>query len=250
MKIQWAESPNKSSRGGKKIIAIVDHITAGNYPGCLTWMRNSAAQASAHYLVTRAGEIYQMVRDEDAAWHAGAVNRPTWPLYDGTNPNKCTIGIEHEGFDGSLTEAQYQATLWLHKQLVAKHGIPVDRDHIIGHYRIDSVNRPNCPGPGFPWNRLFQDLTISKIVKIQVGGKILDGIMLSDNLTYAPVRAFGETLGFPVVWDAQKGVTVGGIKVDVQVISGTSYAPVRILAESLGKTVVWDSATQNVVINN
>ncbi|HHY13968.1 MAG TPA: S-layer homology domain-containing protein [Thermoanaerobacterales bacterium] len=34
----------------------------------------------------------------------------------------------------------------------------MDEDHIIGHYRIDSVNRPNCPGNKFPWNRLFDDL--------------------------------------------------------------------------------------------
>lgn len=256
MKIEWVGTPNHyNGRRGRKPIAIVDHITAGAYPGCLSWMQNPQAQASANYLVTRDGRIFQLVKDEDGAWANGAVNKPNWPLYDGTNPNLYTLSIEHEGYggsggDGSLTEIQYQATLWLHKQLVAKWSISVDKDHIIGHYRIDSVNRPNCPGPKFPWDRLFQGLAIMKVVKIQVGGKILDGIILSDNLTYAPVRAFGETLGFPVVWDAQKGVTVGGIKVDVQVISGTSYAPVRILAESLGKTVVWDSATQNVVINN
>jgi N-acetylmuramoyl-L-alanine amidase len=121
-------------------------------------MQNPKAQASAHYLVTRAGEIFQLVKDEDVAWHAGAVNRPSWPLYKGTNPNRYTIGIEHEGFDGSLTEVQYQATLWLQRQLIAKWNIPVDKDYIIGHYRIDSVNRPNCPGPKFPWERLFADL--------------------------------------------------------------------------------------------
>jgi hypothetical protein len=37
-------------------------------------------------------------------------------------------------------------------------GIPVTRDNIIGHYRIDSVNKAKCPGTGFPWNRLFKDL--------------------------------------------------------------------------------------------
>ncbi len=252
MKIQWAETPNKSGRNGKKPIAIVNHITSGNHPGCLSWMRNPQAGASAHYLVTRAGEIFQMVKDEDASWHAGVVDRPNWPLYDGTNPNRRTIGIEHEGYktnggDGNLTEAQYRATLWLHKQLVAKWGISVDRDYIIGHYRIDSVNRPNCPGPKFPWDRLFQDLAGTRGAKISVGGKVLDGVILNDNLTYAPVRAFGGALGFPVVWDPQKGVTIGGIKVDVKVINGTSYAPVRYLAESLGKTVTWDG-TKVVIV--
>jgi len=158
-------------RNGKKIIAIVNHITAGLHPGTLSWMRNPQAQASAHYLVTRAGEIFQMVKDEDTSWHAGVVNRPNWPLYDGSNPNRYTIGIEHEGYqqqggDGNLTEKQYQATLWLHQQLIAKHKISITKDHIIGHYRIDSVNRPNCPGPKFPWDRLFKDL--------QGGGTVAD----------------------------------------------------------------------------
>ena len=166
MEIEWAPSPNYGKgRKGRKIIAIVSHITAGTFPGCLSWMRNPQAKASAHYLVTRQGKIYQMVRDEDTSWHAGAVNKPSWPLYDGSNPNRYTIGIEHEALPGErLTEMQYQATLWLHKQLIAKHGIPIDEGHIIGHYRIDSVNRPNCPGPGFPWQRLFSDLKGSEEV--------------------------------------------------------------------------------------
>jgi len=165
MDIHWSPTKNFSTgRSGKKIIGIVNHITSGAFPGCLSWLQNPAAKSSAHYIVTRTGAIYQLVKDEDTSWHAGIVNKPNWALYDGkTNPNKITIGIEHEGYgnnggDGTLTEAQYQATLWLHKQLIAKHGIVVDKDHIIGHYRIDSVNRPNCPGPNFPWTRLLGDL--------------------------------------------------------------------------------------------
>ncbi len=165
-KIKWKPSPNfTKGRRGKKIIAIVNHITAGSFPGCLNWMRNPKAQASAHYLVTKLGDIYQLVKDEDSSWHAGFANKPNWKLYDGSNPNYYTIGIEHECLSGGdLTEAQYQASLWLHKQLIARHGIPIDEDHIIGHYRIDSVNRPNCPGPGFPWQRLFNDLKGSEEV--------------------------------------------------------------------------------------
>lgn len=159
-KIEWVGTTNyRAGRNGKKIIAIVDHITAGLFPGCLSWMQNPKAQASAHYLVTKTGRILQLVKDEDTAWHAGGVNRPNWNLYDGTNPNAYTIGIEHEALAGEgLTEEQFKATAWLHAQLVAKWKIPVDTDHIIGHYRIDSVNRSNCPGSRFPWESLFRVL--------------------------------------------------------------------------------------------
>lgn len=162
--IKQAPSPNfKKGRRGYKIKAIVDHITAGNYPGCLNWLRNPASKASAHYLITRAGEIYQLVKDENMAWHAGRVNKPTWSglikkAGIAVNPNYYTIGIEHEGQPyQALTEAQYQATLWLHGMLCKKYNIPIDDEHIIGHYRIYSL-KPNCPGRNFPWERLFADL--------------------------------------------------------------------------------------------
>ena len=156
---EWNPSPNFSSREGRMIIAIVDHITAGAFPGCLDWLKNPASQASAHYIITKLGRIIQLVKEGDKAWHANPANRPSWTLYDGTNPNLYTIGIEHEGQSGDVfTEAQYQSSLFLHKELTLKYGISIDTDHIIGHYRIDSVNRPNCPGSGFPWDRLFNDL--------------------------------------------------------------------------------------------
>lgn len=200
-------SPNYTAgRKGRKPIAIVNHITAGLMPGCLSWMCNPASKSSAHYLVTRKGEVYQLVENANTAYHAGIVNKPSWTLYDNTNPNAYTIGIEHEGQPNEpLTEAQYQATLALHRMLIQKHGIPVDRDHIIGHYRIDSVNRPNCPGPKFPWDRLFTDLKgeddVLSEAKIKVNGQLLTGYILKDNKSYAPVRALAEALGAKVEWD-------------------------------------------------
>ena len=156
---EWSPSPNFGSREGKSILAIVNHTSSGLFPGCLEWLQNPAAKVSSHYLITKTGRIIQLVKEGNAAYHAGIVNKPDWKLYDGTNPNKYTIGIEHEGFSGEpLTDPQYQASLFLHKELTTKYGMPIDTDHIIGHYRIDSVNRPDCPGLAFPWTELFSDL--------------------------------------------------------------------------------------------
>jgi len=165
LNIEFVKSPNYSKgRNGKKIIAICNHITAGQFPGCQNWLCNPKAKASSNYLITRTGKIIQLVKDEDTAWANGGVNKPSWTLYDGTNPNRYTISIEHEGYgsnggDGNLTEQQYKATLWLHRQLINKWNIPIDRNHIIGHFEIDKINRPNCPGKAFPWDRLMKDLT-------------------------------------------------------------------------------------------
>ncbi len=195
----------QSGRDGRSIIAIVDHITAGLMPGCLVWMKNPRAKVSTHYLVTKDGRILQLVKDEDTAWAVGVVNKPSWSLYDGTNPNRYTISIEHEGLSGDeSTEEQYQATLWLHRKLIARWGLPVDDDHIIGHYRIDSVDRRNCPGPGFPWKRLFIDLKEDKNqipeVKVIVKGKEIPGIIIN-NHAWVPVRDVVKALANNVEWD-------------------------------------------------
>jgi N-acetyl-anhydromuramyl-L-alanine amidase AmpD len=216
MEIIQALSPNYSiRRNGRAIIAIVDHKTSGKFPGCRDWLCSPDAQASAHYLITREGVIYQLVDDENTSWHAGIVNQPDWPLYDGTNPNRYTIGIEHEDYDGDgeegLTEAQYQATLWLHQQLIAKWGIAVDTDHIVGHYRIDSVNRPNCPGPNFPWKRLLDDLKGgnelipdgAKESSVEIDGKIYPTYILNNTMCFqagAPVREIIAGANRKVEW--------------------------------------------------
>jgi len=220
-KIEQAASPNfHKGRDGQQITAIVNHITAGLMPGTLSWLRNPKAKASAHYLVTKDGRIFQMVKDTDTAWHSGFTNRPSWPLLKrGINPNKYTIGIEHECLSGgALTEEQYQATLWLHRYLCDKWRIVPHEDTIIGHCRIDSVNRPNDPGSSFPWKRLFEDLRkgeqeeVLSEVKIKVDGKVLTGF-IKDNSSYAPVRALAESLGAKVSWDEKtKTVLIEGRK--------------------------------------
>lgn len=203
-KIEWAGTPNfTKGRRGKKIVAIVNHITAGLFPGTLSWMQNPKAYASANYLVTRTGRIFQLVKDEDTAWACGLVSQPNWPLYDGSNPNYYVINIEHEGYkdkggDGNLTEEQYQATLWLHRHLINKHNLPITKDTIIGHYRIDSINRPNCPGPRFPWERLFNDLR-REVIDMALDKWMIDG-------GQAAIKALADKglLNTPEHWNTEK----------------------------------------------
>lgn len=273
--IEQLPSPNfKPGRGGRKPIAIVEHITAGLMPGTLSWLRNPKAKASSHYLITKAGRIIQLVRDEDTAFAAGNVESPGWQLYDGTNPNSYTLNIEHEALaNESLTEVQYQATLWLHILLVEKWDIPIDQEHIIGHYRLDSVNRKNDPGPGFPWERLFNDLKAAtnpaemehKEVYIRVGKRRINGI-LAGNKAYAWVRELAPALGRGVEWYEDINAVVippatppteRGIGTIIQVVNITlpammlddrAMAPVREFAEALGFKVTWNEATNTVNI--
>lgn len=161
--IKWIGSPNfYTGRGGHNVFAIVNHVMCGSEGGTDSWFQNPNSQVSAHYGVAKDGTIHQYVKDEDTAWAVGHVNNPTWALMGQSagHPNMVTISIEHEGYpQDALTEAQYQSTLWLHKYLMGKFpGIKADANHIIGHDKLDSVNRADCPGPNFPWSRLFNDL--------------------------------------------------------------------------------------------
>lgn len=162
----WIGSPNYGlprgtvGRAGHKILAIVDHIMDGTLVGTDSWFQNPNAGASAHFGIGKNGEIHQYVDVNNVAWANGVVNKPSWPLLiTDVNPNYYTVSIEHEGNTGDqLTDAQYRASLALHRWLIATFGLGVNQNTIIGHCQIDGVNRVNCPGAGFPWSRLLTDL--------------------------------------------------------------------------------------------
>jgi N-acetyl-anhydromuramyl-L-alanine amidase AmpD len=159
-------------RGGQKYepIAIVNHIMAGTMAGTLSWFQNKASQASSHFGVGKDGTIHQYVRIENAAWTQGltADAIPAAPAavirQMGVNPNLYCISIEHEGYDGELTEAQFWSSCWLHKyiqheveRIWGRH-IQLSPQFVIGHFQIDPKRKPFCPGPKFPWSRLYSEL--------------------------------------------------------------------------------------------
>lgn len=78
--------------------AIVSHVAQGYMGGLIAMMQNPNPGKSWHFSIGRNGRIVQHVSIADPAWHAGDVANPTWPLHDGRNPNRRTVGIEHEGF--------------------------------------------------------------------------------------------------------------------------------------------------------
>lgn len=174
-------SPNKMSRQGWVPDIIVSHITEGGYSGAVDWLMNPKSGVSAHFVISKTGIITQLVDIQEAAWVNGTRLKKdgTGPGWYGdaklqivrdrkTNANFYSVGIEHEGFygkgRGQLTDSQYAATLWLHKYIISEikriYGtdIIIDRDHIVGHYQIDPIRKPNCPGELFQWDRLIKEL--------------------------------------------------------------------------------------------
>jgi hypothetical protein len=144
---------------GIRIDTIVIHDTESSYDAAITTFEQ-AGGAAAHYVMRSSdGAVTQMVPTKDLAFHAG--NYST---------NMHSIGIEHEGYAAHgaawYTEAQYEATAELVEYLSARFGIPLDREHIIGH---DNVAGPKSslvsgmhwdPGPSWDWNHFMSLLGV------------------------------------------------------------------------------------------
>src|SRR5918995_1474514 len=138
LQVLWLRSDNhtSSARAITSVDRIVIHVTEGSFWGGVRGPPNRRSHGSSHYVISRGGDIVQLVSTSDVAWHAG--NR--WV-------NRHSIGIEHEGFTrrGGFTDAQYRASAQLVAYLTARAGMPVDRRHVIGH---DEVPHPSGRGVG------------------------------------------------------------------------------------------------------
>jgi N-acetyl-anhydromuramyl-L-alanine amidase AmpD len=156
MAITWIGSSNKTKgRGGLRPEAVVVHIMDDDIVTVDRWFNtpkgpNNPMPVSAHYGVSRLGAIHQYVDEMDTAWHAGRVKGCVWPLLKTgaqSNPNRYTIGIEHEGKpDMPWTDEMYAASATLLAEISQRWSIALDRLHVIGHGEIYSA-KPYCPGP-------------------------------------------------------------------------------------------------------
>lgn len=153
VRVLFAGSANRthSNRTARTIDRIVIHSTEGGFAGSVRWLQNRRSRGSAHYVVSRRGQIVQLVSTSDVAWHAG--NRRV---------NRRSIGIEHEGWSRRVgfTPAQYRASARLVAYLAHRFGIPLDREHVIGHAEVPDPRRPwlsggashhTDPGPRWRW---------------------------------------------------------------------------------------------------
>jgi hypothetical protein len=160
----------KRNRGAKQINRVVVHVTQGSFSSAINWFNDSRAGTSAHYTVRSSdGFVGQSVHEKDIAYHAG-----NW------NYNASSIGIEHEGYVSNsswFTTSMYRSSARLTAYLSKKYGIPIDRQHIIGHNEVPGATHTD-PGPYWNWDRYM------KLVKHYRGQFSGSG---SDSTTYKQV---------------------------------------------------------------
>lgn len=181
----------------KAIVLHTPEEPADDYESTPIWFQNPQAQASTHYYGDNDGDIYQMVREIDCPWangNRGGVNRTwkgvkdAWPPWAevGVSLNCQTISIEIEGkaatIGQTLNDVQFDSLVKWIKNVAGRYNIPLDRDHIIGHFEV-ATDRTD-PGSSFPWDRLMAainggedmaiDMTKVRIVPISTGVRWTD----------------------------------------------------------------------------
>lgn len=144
----WVPASTSNYTAGRSaaINKVVVHVTQGSYAGAISWFQNPAAQVSAHYVIRSSdGQITQMVRNRDTAWHARSAN-------------SSSLGIEHEGWVDNpswFTDSMYRSSAALTKHLCDTYGIPKDRAHVVGHNELPD-NDHTDPGPHWNWTYYMQ----------------------------------------------------------------------------------------------
>ncbi|OWU72526.1 N-acetylmuramoyl-L-alanine amidase [Marinibacterium profundimaris] len=142
-------SPNHGERrGGALPELIVVHYTAMQSAGAaLERLCDPDFEVSAHYLVGRDGQLWQLVDEARRAWHAG-----TGSWQGRTDVNSRSIGIELDNTGRHpFPEPQMRVLEALVSEIRARWGIPAEG--VIGHSDM-APGRKVDPGPRFDWTRL------------------------------------------------------------------------------------------------
>ncbi len=146
-------SPNFGERkGGQAPDMLLLHYTGmTSGKAAEDWLADPASEVSSHYLVHEDGEIVQMVRERDRAWHAG---RSWWRGEIDTNSRSVGIEIVNRGHSlgyDEFPDVQVEAVIALCAGIVGRHGITPDM--VLGHADV-APGRKVDPGEKFPWKRL------------------------------------------------------------------------------------------------
>jgi N-acetyl-anhydromuramyl-L-alanine amidase AmpD len=147
----------QATRPMRSIRFIVIHVSEGSFLGTVNWLRDPRAHASANFVVDRSGKVQELVPLHDVAWHAG-----NWAV------NLRSIGIENVGFTddpAGFTPSEYRASARIAAVVARRALIPIDRQHVIGHYQVPDPNDPlqgggidrhTDPGKYWKWGYFMQ----------------------------------------------------------------------------------------------
>ncbi|MBO7630407.1 MAG: N-acetylmuramoyl-L-alanine amidase [Bacteroidales bacterium] len=191
----WVPAPecNYEERT-KEVSAVVIHYTEGSYAGCISWFQNCEASVSAHYVIrSYDGQVTQMVREKDKAWHARSANG-------------YTIGVEHEAYGDIIsffTPEMYASSADLMRSICSRYeaingyrtfctdtldnGTALDSGlhnlggegsciQIRGHQHYPDQSHTD-PGPYWNWNYYYKLINMDTPVMELGGPGVTEGVL-------------------------------------------------------------------------
>ncbi|MFD0977273.1 N-acetylmuramoyl-L-alanine amidase [Salinimicrobium gaetbulicola] len=133
---------------------------------------------SSHYVISREGEVFQMLNDHYRAWHAGAGK---WG--NDTDLNSASIGIELDNNGNEpFSEPQISELIDLLKILKSRYDIPTA--NFIGHSDIAPTRKVD-PNITFPWKRLAEEGFGYWYDEIEVNPKIVGDSISPQEFDYS-----------------------------------------------------------------
>ncbi|SUJ15812.1 N-acetylmuramoyl-L-alanine amidase AmiD precursor [Sphingobacterium spiritivorum] len=128
---------------------IIHHTAQDSLKQTLRTFTLEHTKVSAHYLIGKKGEVYQLLNDYLRGWHAGASK---WGSV--TDMNSVSLGIELDNNGREpFSDVQINALLTLLDTLKTNYDIPTA--NFIGHGDI-APTRKNDPSIFFPWKKLAE----------------------------------------------------------------------------------------------
>ena len=145
---------NYSTRNKNKIVKfVVIHYTGmKDFISAYRRLSSMNSDVSCHYLISRRGNIYNLLPPHLKAWHAG---KSHWKGHTNINDYSIGIELENKGHDHgyqSFTKAQYDSLNRLLKSLKFFY-FSLKKSSIIGHSDISPIRKID-PGNKFKWNLL------------------------------------------------------------------------------------------------
>lgn len=132
----------------QKIDTLVLHYTALDLESSLRVLRYRGV--SAHYVLAPDGVAYQILNNDEVAWHAGV------SMWRGKNlVNGRSIGVEIVNLDGNendYPQTQITALIELCKKIISENP-SITNANVVGHSDV-APKRKVDPGKNFPWELL------------------------------------------------------------------------------------------------
>jgi N-acetyl-anhydromuramyl-L-alanine amidase AmpD len=144
----------------KKIKALILHRTFGDLQKTVRWCFNLGSQESFHFLISREGQVIQLIKCQDTAWHCGFITNSQAPSFLSPNPNFSSLGIacEDEGSlkECSLTSAQIRSLGELIRDISAEINLPLTAENIMSHGAVDPLRNPKDHFSPLDWEKIIK----------------------------------------------------------------------------------------------